>query len=263
MILSLKSHLASHSCYMQLRRMDCITLPHESSLKRLYSNFGLDTEFLTYLRAETTKFNELERHLCMNMDEIHVKSNITYKGWFDILVTHWYVVIYNYSYFSIAGKFIGNVEFSNDSLEVEPTKTILCFMVSSLSKKWSSVVRLLPLSNPKASDLLPITLQVIKDIEQLDLFVDVIVSDNYPLNVNLFKLLGNSKELLSYVPHPTNNQRPLYLLFDFVHILKTIRNNWLNQKDYNCTFTFPCFQDICNSIYPVRESKAALQVTKI
>ena len=31
-ILSLKSHLASRSCYMQLRRMDCITLPHESSL---------------------------------------------------------------------------------------------------------------------------------------------------------------------------------------------------------------------------------------
>ena len=88
MILSLKSHLASHSCYMQLRRMDCITLPHESSLKRLYSNFGLDTEFLTYLRAETTEFNELERHLCLNMDEIHVKSNITYKGWFDILVTY-------------------------------------------------------------------------------------------------------------------------------------------------------------------------------
>ena len=68
-------------------------------------------------------------------------------------------------------------------------------MVSSLSKKWCSVVHLLPLVNPKASDLLPITVQVIRDIEQLGLFVDVIVSDNYLLNVNLFKLLGNSKEL--------------------------------------------------------------------
>ena len=124
-------------------------------------------------------------------------------------------------------------------------------MVSSLLKEWSSVVRLLPLSNPKASDLLSITLQVIKDIEQVDLFVDVIVSDNYPLNVNLFKLLGNSKEPLSYVPHPTNNKRPLYLFFDFIHILKTIKNNWINQKDYDCTFRFPCFQDVCNSIYPV------------
>ena len=101
-----------------------------------------------------------------------------------------------------------------------------------------SVVRLLPLVNPKASDLLPITVQVIKDIEQFGLLVDVIVSDNYPLNVNLFKLLGNSKEILSRVQHPNNNQRSLYLMFDFVHIIKTIRNNWLNQKDFNCTYIF-------------------------
>ena len=123
-------------------------------------------------------------------------------------------------------------------------------MVSSLSKKWSSVVRLLPLVNPKASDLLPITVQVIKDIEQLGLFVDVIVSDNYPFNVNLFKLLGNSKELLSCMLHP--NQRSLYLIFDFVHIVKTIRKNWLNQKDFNCTYMFPNFEDISQSNYTMR-----------
>ena len=95
-------------------------------------------------------------------------------------------------------------------------------MVSSLSKKWSSVVRLLRLVNPKASDLLSITVQVIKDIEQLGLFVDIIVSNNYPLNVNLFKLLGNSKELLSCVLHPNDNQRSLYLMFDLVHIVNRL-----------------------------------------
>ena len=77
-----------------------------------------------------------------------------------------------------------------------------------------------PFSNPKAADLLPITVQVIKDIEQFGLFVDVIVSDNYPLNVNLFKLLGNNKELLSCVLHPNDNQRSLYFMFDFVHMLR-------------------------------------------
>ena len=136
-------------------------------------------------------------------------------------------------------------------------------MVSSLCKKWSSVVRLLPLVNPKASDLLPITVQVIKDIEQFGLLVDVIVSDNYPLNVNLFKLLGNSKEILSHVQHPNNNQRSLYLMFDFVHIIKTIRNNWLNQKDFNCTFIFPHFEDILHSNYPMRLSQAAFQVINL
>ena len=112
-------------------------------------------------------------------------------------------------------------------------------MVPNLSKKWSSVVRLLTLLNSKASDLLPITVQVFKDIEQLGLFFDVIVSDNYPLNVNLFKLLGNSKELLPCVLHPNDNQRSLYLMFDFVHIVKTIRNNWLNQKTLTVHI---CFQ---------------------
>ena len=48
MILSLKSHLSSSSCYKQLRQMDCISLPHESSLRRMYSSFGLDTEYIPF-----------------------------------------------------------------------------------------------------------------------------------------------------------------------------------------------------------------------
>ena len=89
----------------------------------------------------------------------------------------------------LGGRFIGTAEFSNSSDGIEPAKTTLCFMVTSLFKKWSSVVRLLPLSNSKASDLLPITQQVIKDIEKPGLIVDAIVSDNYPLNVNLSSCL--------------------------------------------------------------------------
>ena len=44
MILSLKYHLSSSACYIQLRNMDCVSLPQESSLFRLYSNFGLGTQ---------------------------------------------------------------------------------------------------------------------------------------------------------------------------------------------------------------------------
>ena len=80
MILSLKAHLSSSACYNQIRSMDCVSLPHESSLRRLYSNFCLETDFLTYLRAETNYFNQCELHVCLNMDEIHVKSGISYRG---------------------------------------------------------------------------------------------------------------------------------------------------------------------------------------
>ena len=91
MILSLKSHLSSSACYKQLRQMDCISLPHESSLRRMYSSFGLDTEFLPFLKTETSSFTQSERHLSLNMDEIHVKANITYKSTF----------LYHYIYSSI------------------------------------------------------------------------------------------------------------------------------------------------------------------
>ena len=79
MILSLKSHLSSSACYRQLHQLECISLPHESSLRRLYSSFGLDTDILPYLKSETSIFSQSERHLSLNLDEIHVKSNITYK----------------------------------------------------------------------------------------------------------------------------------------------------------------------------------------
>ena len=133
-------------------------------------------------------------------------------------------------------------------------------MVTNLYNKWSSVVRLFPLTNPKATDLLPITQKIICDIEKCELIVDAIVSDNYPLNVNLFKLLGNNTDLLPCVPHPNGSGRSLYLVFDFVHIIKSIRNIWVNQKDYDCTFFYPNFEDISNSTHPVRLSKASFQV---
>ena len=161
----------------------------------------------------------------------------------------------------LGGKFFGTAECSSTTSDaIEPAKSILCFMVTSLCKKWSTVVRLLPLANPKASDLLPITRQVIRDIENCGLFIDVIVSDNYPLNVHLFKLLGDGKQLIPWVPHPNDSERSVYLIFDFVHIMKTLRNNWINQKDSHCTYIFPNFEDILHYNYPVRLSKAAFQV---
>ena len=38
-----------------------------------------------------------------------------------------------------------------------------------------------------------------------------------------------------------NQEKTLYLIFDFVHIIKTVRNNWINQIDSNHTFSCPSF----------------------
>ena len=113
-------------------------------------------------------------------------------------------------------------------------------MISSLFKKWSQVVKLFPSNFSTAEELYPIVNSVINDIEECGIFVEVLVTDNYSLNVRLFKMYSpDQRTLLPAVQYPTCPERKLYILFNFVHIIKSIRNNWLNLKDYDLTFKYP------------------------
>ena len=112
-------------------------------------------------------------------------------------------------------------------------------MASSLHKKWSCIVRLLPCASISAEEIFSVIQSCIEDIELCGLLVQVISTDNYPLNVKLFKLFSPVGKLETRVPHPCDINRPLFLTFDFVHILKTIRNNWLNQISDSKTFPYP------------------------
>ena len=71
--------------------------------------------------------------------------------------------------------------------------------------------------------------------------MQVVCADNYPLSVSLFKLVSPTTNLETCAPHPLQPCIPLYLIFDFIHIIKTIRNNWINQIDSNHTFSCPSF----------------------
>ena len=57
--------------------------------------------------------------------------------------------------------------------------------------------------------------------------------------MKLFKLFSPTGKLEGKVPHPCDIQGSLFLTFDFVHILKTIRNNWLNQRSEGKLFSYP------------------------
>ena len=78
-VLSLKTHLISPSCYKYLQSMSCLSLPHFNTLEKLYSSFGLDSNFFTFLRQSTQSFSPQQKHVIIQMDEIHVKSDISTK----------------------------------------------------------------------------------------------------------------------------------------------------------------------------------------
>ena len=119
---------------------------HLGILQSIYLKIGLDSEFLSFLKSATFQFNYREKHVIVQMDENHVKSELTYKG----------------------GKVFGS------SLDInEPAKTILAFMVSSLSKKWTTFVRILSCFSSSAAELFPIIKIVIEDTERCGLYIQV------------------------------------------------------------------------------------------
>ena len=80
MVLALKSHLISSTCYNYLQSLNCIILPHPSTLHRLYGTIGLEYELKTFLLDSTSKLNNQERNFTLHLDEIHVKSEFSYNG---------------------------------------------------------------------------------------------------------------------------------------------------------------------------------------
>ena len=67
--------------------MPCLSLPHVNTLEKLYSSFGLESEFLPFLKQAIHSFSEAEKHLIIQMDEIHVKSdNHTKEARYIVLV---------------------------------------------------------------------------------------------------------------------------------------------------------------------------------
>ena len=55
--------------------------------------------------------------------------------------------------------------------------------------------------------------------------------------------LGWSDALVPCMINPVNNVHTIYLLFDSVYLLTSARNNFINLKNTNKTFTFPDIKD--------------------
>jgi len=85
-------------------------------------------------------------------------------------------------------------------------------------------------------------LQVLKAVDNAGFCVISVITDNNKVNSNMFKLLCGG-EMQSCIVHPCDASWKMFFLFDTVHIMKCVSNNWINQK--KCEQTF-CFSDFVN-----------------
>ena len=215
-VFCLKIHGISPACYRLIQASNCVILPHERKLLNLKNSIGLESEYTKILAEVASTFNDLKRDVILQMDEVHIRSDANYKR----------------------GRVFGSIDNQDD-----PHTTVFSMMVSSLSTKYSSIVRLIPLGSSSAETLYPIGKSTICDIEACGVFVEAVCTDNYPLNVRLYQCFSSDSKLRPNVQHPCNPQRNLILFFDIVHIISSIRNNWVNLKNFDNTFIFPRFDD--------------------
>ena len=79
-VFSLKIHGISPACYRLIQGSNCIILPHERNLLKIKNSIGLESEYTKILEEVATTFNDLERHVILQMDEVHIRSDASYKG---------------------------------------------------------------------------------------------------------------------------------------------------------------------------------------
>ena len=104
-------------------------------------------------------------------------------------------------------------------------------MISSIKSKNKDVISLTPVQNMVAADLHQLILQVINNVTKAGFRIISLISDNNIINRNSFKLLSGTDVLKPYIINPVNKEDTIYILFDTVHLLKCVRNNWINLRN--------------------------------
>ena len=173
-VFCLKVHGISPACHRLIQGSSCLVLPHERNLLNIKNSIGLESEYTKILREVATTFNFLERHVILQMDEVNIRSDASYKGG-----SHWIDCQHRRSAYHC---------FLHDGVE---------FIYKIFH---NCTINLLGFSN--AESIYPIVKSTICDIEDCGLFVEAVCTDNYPLNVRLYKMFSPDSKLEQKVEHP-------------------------------------------------------------
>lgn len=197
----------STSAYEHLLVENIISLPSIRTLqkvtRRVDASQGLDNS--EYLKLRLSKLNEFERNVILIIDEIYVSKRVE----------------------CTSGKIIGLTP------DGSTASTLVCFMIKSLCSKYKDIVGMYPVSCLTAALQFAYFEDVLKLVVDCGFNVVAVSVDNAAVNRKFYTQFLCKGELKVFVKNPHTGQ-PLFLIFDPVHNLKNIYNNFQSRKLFEC-----------------------------
>nr|XP_054933828.1 uncharacterized protein LOC129387969 [Dermacentor andersoni] len=209
----------SPQAYRFLRSSMKLKMPHPDTIKRLCSSYDVRPEteqqecsFLSYAKRIVSTYKEHEKSVTLMIDEIHLQSFFDYK----------------------AGLVTGAAVNSSTA-----AKTPHVFMIQSLLSSNKDVVHMLPVAQIDAKALHDFLRKIVLDLEASGFRIIAVISDNNSINRKAMSYFAKPASVSIVYQHPADPSRPLFFVVDPVHIIKCIRNNWLNQRNIDKCMYFP------------------------
>lgn len=110
---------------------------------------------------------------------------------------------------------------------------LLVYAINGLSAPFTIPVGMFLVNSLTAENLLAMTKHVIFKVDKLGLSIVQIVTDNLAVNTKMYKLLCEEARpgsgLCNEVRHPLHPERFLFLRFDSSHVIKNIRNQFIDR----------------------------------
>ena len=192
-------YYSSPKSYYFLKSFGNLILPSNSTVRRLTYIMKSSPEieqsdvyFLHYIKEKFRFLNPNDKIVTLMIDEIHMKKYFDYKG----------------------GTIVG-AGYNTD----EAASSAFVFMLNSLKSSFKDVVHILPVKTITAEALYQFIHKIVVGLENIGFMVICIVTDNNAINSKAMSSFVNPPKVSFVYPHPSNTDRPLFFLFDSVHIL--------------------------------------------
>ena len=120
----------------------------------------------------------------------------------------------------------GSVVGSAYNVSAGAATSSFAFMITSIFSKAKDVAHLLPSCKMSAQVLHGLFQKTVVGLEGIGFSVPAVITDNIAINRKAMSFFAKPAANLISFPHPIDPKRPLFFIYDAVHILKCVRNNW-------------------------------------